>query len=71
MLAGDNDYRTVDIPGIPGHGRGTRRGCLVGRVQVVRRRPFVEQYPLAGYQQDTSLEGRLSPLKSIRLQPIP
>ena len=53
LLAGSNDYRTVDLPGLR-HRRNRRR--LAGPLQVVRRRPALDQQPAAGLSAGRSLQ---------------
>jgi hypothetical protein len=41
LLAGSNDYRTVDLPGLPNGGDGRR---VAGNFQVVRRGKHLDQH---------------------------
>ena len=54
LVAGANDYRTVDLPIEAGSVPGTLRRRLARRLQVVRRRPELAEHAPAGLSRRTS-----------------
>ncbi len=64
MLAGANDYRTVDLPGVSGASEPTGDAWL-GLFKSFDGGQTWTSTLIPGYPQDTSLAGRLSPVKGL------
>ena len=64
LLAGANDYRTVDLPGLPGG--GVTGDAWLGLFKSTNGGGRWTSTLLPGYPQDTSPEGLASPLKGLQ-----
>src|SRR5512134_706397 len=62
LLAGANDYRTVDLPGLPNSGEVG--DAWMGLFKSFNGGATWKSTLLPGYPQDTSAEGTASPLKA-------
>src|SRR3984885_11609584 len=64
MLAGDNDYRTVDLPGVSGEVEPTGDAWL-GLFKSFDGGQTWTSTLIPGYPQDTSLQGEFSPIHGL------
>lgn len=65
IVAGSNDYRTVDLPGVGGEGEPTGDAWLGFYTSSDGGQTWTSTL-IPGYPQDTSLAGILSPLKGLQ-----